>query len=114
MLFRSAILIVLAAGVIGLIARTPPELHTFELSKRGIKVGNTMHDYAEVLSFWVEEEGVERPLLLVDTTKFTAPNLIIPIEDIDPGEVRTFLRERIKEVPMKEPVAHKILEFFGL
>ncbi|OGG52382.1 hypothetical protein A2851_05015 [Candidatus Kaiserbacteria bacterium RIFCSPHIGHO2_01_FULL_53_29] len=109
-----AVLILIAATVLGMLANAPPDLMRFEISDRGIRVGDTMHRFEEVISFWVEEEGHERPLLLVDTTKFMAPNLIIPLENIDPHVVRTYLRAHTDEVPMKEPVAHKILEFFGL
>lgn len=109
-----ALLILVAAVVLGLIAQKPPELHEFELSDRGIRVSGTLHAYEEILSFWVETETDNEPLLLVDTTKFMAPNLIIPLSGIEPARVRSFLRERIEEIPMKEPLAHKILEFFGL
>ncbi len=110
-----AILIVLAATTLALHARTQPEPVEFELSHRGIRTGDTMHRYEEIISFWVEDRGIERPLLLVDTTKFMAPNLIIPLEGVDPHDVREYLQAReVKEVPMKEPVAHKVLEFFGL
>jgi hypothetical protein len=108
-----SILILIAATTIGLLARTPPDIIEFELSERGIKVGDTMHRFEEIISFWVEDHDVRRPLLLVDTFKFMAPNLIIPIEEIDPHTVREYLRARTKEVPMKEPLAHKILELFG-
>lgn len=109
-----AILIIVAAYTIGRIARTPPELVEFELSDRGVRVGGTLHRYDEIISFWVEDELDKAPLLLVDTIKFMSPNLIIPIEGIDPHEVRVFLQERADEVPMKEPVSHKILEFLGI
>ena len=109
-----AVLIVVAALTIGLLARTTPELMEFEISSRGIRVGNTLHRYHEIISFWVEDEHDATPLLLVDTTKFMSPNLIIPIEHIDPHIVRAYLLERVPEVPMKEPVSHKILEFFGI
>ena len=109
-----ALVIIVAAGVIALIARTPPELHDFEIAERGIKVGDTLHTYSEIISFWVETEAEEEPLLLVDTIKFMSPNLVIPLGGIDPEHVRSYLRERVDEVPMKEPLAHKILEFFGL
>ncbi len=108
-----AILIILAAVVLALLARTPPELTEFELSDRGVRVHDKLHRYNEIISFWVEDENHNRPLLLIDTTKFLSPNLIIPIEHIDPQLVRAYLKERAKEVHMKEPVAHKILEFFG-
>ena len=109
-----AILIIVAAVTIGIIARTPPELVEFELSERGIRVAGTLHRYNDIISFWVEDEDGAEPLLLVDTIKFMSPNLIIPIENIDPHEVRAYLRAYVEEVPMKEPVSHKILEFFGI
>ena len=112
--FLFAILILLAALVLALASRTPPETATFEVSERGVRVNSTLHRYDEIISFWVEDELKGRPLLLIDTTKFLAPNLIIPIEHVDPHLVRGYLKERAEEVPMKEPVSHKILEFFGL
>ena len=108
------ILVLVAAFTLGLLATRAPHLVDFELSDRGIKTGETMHRYEEILSFWVEDHDVEVPLLLVDTTKFMSPNLIIPIEHIEPSLVRAYLKERVEEVPMKEPIAHKILEFFGI
>lgn len=109
-----AVLILVATTTLAMLARTPPDLIEFEITERGIKVGDVMHRFEEVISFWVEDHNVERPLLLVDTIKFMAPNLVIPIEHVDPHTVRDFLKERVEEVPMKEPLAHKVLEFFGL
>lgn len=109
-----AVLIILAAAILGMLARTPPELMEIELTEKGIRTGETLHRYHEIISFWVEDGHDDSPLLLVDTTKFMSPNLIIPIEHTDPALVRAYLKEHSKEVHMKEPVAHKILEFFGL
>src|SRR3989344_1441261 len=108
-----AVLILLAATTLAMIARTPQELSEIEISEKGIRAGDTLHRYNEIISFWVEDEH-GNPVLLVDTTKFMSPNLIIPLEDIDPKLVRAYLLEHSKEVHMKEPVGHKILEFFGL
>ena len=108
-----ALLIVLAATVIGMLANVAPDITEFEISDRGIRVGRDLHRYEEILAFWVEDEHNAPPLLLVDTTKFMSPNLIIPIQDVDPHTIRDFLREHSTEVPMKEPIAHKILEFLG-
>jgi hypothetical protein len=110
--FLFALVVILAATTIGLIARKPPELHEFEISEKGIRIGQAFHPYDPVISFWVDEE-LEKPLLLVDTTTFMSPNLIIPIDDIHPDDIREAMRPHAEEVPMKEPTAHKILEFFG-
>lgn len=107
-----ALVILIAAGTIALIARHPPELHEFEITEKGIRTGPTLHNYANIISFWVETE-VGEPTLLVDTTAFMAPNLVIPLGDMNPDEVRAFLSEYTEEVPMQEPLSHKILEIFG-
>ena len=112
--FFFGILVLVAAATLGLLARTPPELARFEISERGIRVNGALHRWDHIISFWVEDEHDDRPLLLVDTTKFLSPNLIIPIEEIDPSLVRAFLKDHAKEVHMKEPIAHKILELLGL
>ena len=112
--FFFALVILCAAVTIGMLAYTPSEIIHFEISDKGIRTGDTLHRYNEVISFWVEDEHNGKPLLLVDTKKFMSPNLIIPIEHIDPALVRAYLKERTEEVHMKEPIAHKILEFFGL
>ena len=110
-----AIVVLVGAFALALLANTPPDIARFELSDKGVRVNDELHRYDEIISFWVEDEHNEhRPLLLIDTTKIMAPNLIIPIEHIDPAAVRAYLQERTEEVPMKEPLAHKILEFFGL
>lgn len=110
-----AFVIIAAAFAIGAHARVEPPLTEFEISKRGVRVDGELHRYHEIIAFWVEDEHYrERPLLMIDTVKFMKPNIIIPIEDIDPQLVRAYLLEHVEESHMKEPLAHRILEFFGL
>lgn len=108
-----AVIVIIAAITIVILSRTRPELVQFEISDRGIRINKTLHRYNEIISFWVEDEVGDRPLLLVDTTKWMAPNLIIPIEHIEPSLVRAYLKEHVNEVHMQEPWSHQILEFFG-
>lgn len=110
-----ALLIIIAAATIGMLSTIPPKLVQFEVSERGIRVGGLLHRYDEIVSFWVEDEHHNgRPILLVDTVKFMSPNIVIPLENIEPHIVRNFLMKHIDEVPMTEPASHKILESFGL
>ena len=109
-----AVLILVAAFTIALVSRHAPDISTFEISVKGVRVDKTLHRYDDIISFWVEDEHDGHPLLLIDTIKFLSPNLIIPIHDIEPGLVRAYMKEHSNEVPMKEPLAHKVLEFFGI
>lgn len=107
------VVILLAAATIGLNASRPPQVVEFELSERGIKIGEKLYRPEEILGFWVEDKLSPTPLLLIDTPQMMAPNLIIPLGATNPDAVRTFLKEHADEVPMKEPIGHKILEILG-
>ena len=110
-----AVLVIVAAMTIAILAVHPPNLVEFEIGERGIRVAGTLHRFEEIISFWVEDETEDtHALLLVDTIKFMSPNIVISLEHVDAHEVRAYLSEHCDEVPMKEPVSHKILEFFGL
>jgi hypothetical protein len=106
--------IIMAAVSLALVSRHPPELTHFEISDRGVRVGRQLHRYDEIIAFWVEDEHGDIPLLLVDTIKPLTPNIIIPIVDVDSHQIRALMKEHADEQFMKEPIAHKILEFFGL
>jgi hypothetical protein len=108
-----ALLIILAAAVIGMLANVPPDVTEFEVSHRGVRIGRDLHRYDEIIAFWVEDEHDDAPILLIDTVKFMSPNIVIPIEDVDPHELRELLRENAIELPMRQPTAHRILDFFG-
>ncbi len=120
LLFHDALfglVIIIAAVTMGLHAQVPPPLTRFELSDRGFRVGDTLHRFDDIISFWIaEESGHPHPVILVDTTKPLAPNLIVPLEIdvIDAEAVRAlFLENGVNEVPMREPLSHKILEGLG-
>ena len=108
-----AFIIVIGAAIMGLLASKPPTLTHVEISDRGIRVADGLHLWGDVISFWVDTEESEVPLLLVDTTKFLSPNIVIPIVDIDPDDVRTWMREHTEEVYMREPLSQKIFELLG-
>ena len=84
------LLILLAATTIGMLAREAPPLTTFEISDRGIKVNHELHRFDDIIAFWIDEQSTP-PLLLVDTTKPLAPNLIIPLHDVHHEVLRDFL-----------------------
>lgn len=109
------VLILIAAATIALVSREAPDIAQIELSDKGIRINDVLHRYRDIIAFWVEDEHEShRPLLLVDTVKVLSPNLIIPIEHVDPALIRAYLKERIEERHMKEPMAHKLFEALGL
>lgn len=109
-----AILILVGAFVIGMHAAKKPNRVNFRINERGVVIGNKMHPYSSLESFWVEHEHEYAPAkLLIKSKKLLAPHIVIPIEHISPSEVRNYLMQYIEEKEDSEPLAQKIMEFFG-
>ncbi len=111
--FLFALLIVVAAPTLGMVVgRKPPEVD-FELSEQGLVIDDEFYAYNHMFAFWIENDG-EKATLLIDTPRFMTPDLVIPLEDVDPQVVREILIEmEVPEKPLRESIYHKVLELFG-
>lgn len=107
-----ALLIVVAAVTLGMLATKPPEIAEFVLNERGLAINDQFYPYSVIDAFWIEETD-EHATLLVDTQKFMAPHLVIPIEEVDPDAVRDRFEQFVPEVELREPIAHRLLELLG-
>ena len=112
--FLFAIIIVIALFTLALLARHKPELTRFEISSKGVRTGEHMHIYDDMIAFHITDEEEEEPHLLITTKKLMTQMIVIPIRHHDPADIRTFLKEHLKEMPLREPLGHKALEFFGM
>lgn len=108
-----AFVILLGAGLLALVATHPPSLTDIMVNDRGIRVGETWHRWDQIASFWVETEEMSHPTLLLSTTSFLSPHIILPIVDIEPELVRKAFLEYAEEVYMREPLSHKLFEALG-
>ena len=95
--FLFAILIVVGSFTMSLLAAKPPRTLEFELSPRGILIDGSLYPYQMLLAFWIENKKGEHPLLLIDSSRFLTPHLLIPLEDVDADVVREYLLEYLKE-----------------
>lgn len=116
--FLFAILVVLAFFILAKLAQQRPELTRFELSKKGVRIGNTLHEYAHIVAFHIvkndEEEDATEPRLLLATNKVMTQLLVIPIRHHEPEVIRAYLKKHLKEMPIREPFGHKVLEYLGM
>ena len=109
-----AIVILIGAFVVGMHASKKPNMVHFRITNRGIIIDKVMHPYSSLESFWVEDDNEhEQPKLLVKSKKLLATHIVIPIEHIAPDDVRDYLLEYLDEEEDSEPLAQKIVEFFG-
>ncbi len=107
-----AVLIAIGGFTMALLASRHPDEWTCELSSRGLKINNTLYPFSTLESFWVEDDGVTGKIIL-KSKKTIMPELIIPLEDLDPGYIREFLSTYLEEEEMHEPLSHIIMERLG-
>lgn len=106
------ILVIIASFALVLQTSRDPEVREYTVSREGIKAGNVLYPYSSLQSFWVENNPYEQKILL-QSEKPWMPYIVIPIEEVDPEEIRDFMIQYLPEEEHQEPLAQKIMEYLG-
>jgi hypothetical protein len=110
-----ALLLLLSTFALALFGSKKPNILRFEVSKKGIMIGNTLYPFGTLDSFWVEDNRhINRPSkLIIKSRKIIVPLIAIPLDDVNPEDVRDFLLDHLLEDHHIEPLGQKLLEYFG-
>jgi hypothetical protein len=108
-----ALILLLAAGSLGVLVARGPREHEVRLTQRGLHLDGTLYKWQSVESFWVENN--QNPHLLVTTEGILHPQLVIPIGDPNRAKnVRDYLRKIAKEEEQEPHLGHHVAELLGL
>ncbi len=108
-----ALLIGVAAGVIAISAAKRPDIVPYGISVRGVKVEGVLYPYTSLTAYHIDEEDPRGPQLLLQTNRRIAQLLVMPIPPEHVDDIEDFLKERVDEEELREPLLLKILEIFG-
>ena len=109
-----AIIILVAAGSLGVLAARGPREHNVHISEKGISIDGTLYAYRALKSFWVDKNP-EYPRLYLLTHGIMAPHIMLPLDSTVQGEqIRSYLRPRLEEVEQEPHFGEHILELIGL
>lgn len=111
--FLFAIVILLGAGVMALRTVKPPRTVPFMVGKKGVRAGEKLYPYSTLESFFIEEDELAGPQLLIKTKSLYSPLIIMPIPEEHQDEIEDLLSLKLKEEELREPLGHKLLELFG-
>lgn len=107
-----AILLVLGGISLGLLAVKKPDIVSYELGEKGLKIGTELYPYENIKSFWVQDSP--KPLLFVKSRRIFMPIISAPIEGFQTERVRNLLlAKNVPEEEMKEHLSDKIMEKLG-
>lgn len=107
------IFILLAGLTVGLLAIRIPREIEYKIADQGIHLGEAHYSYAELESFFVDEQKYCNKLILL-RKKIFLPQLIITLPAIDPHSVRDYLLHRLPESEHHEPFLHALGERLGI
>jgi hypothetical protein len=106
-----AVLLILSGILLGFFAVKKPEMISYELNNKGLRIGSRLYLYENIKSFWVQ---LERPLLFIHSERIFMPIITIPIEKIMAEDIHSImLAQNVAEVEMKEHPSEKIMEALG-
>lgn len=101
------------AGIIVIIYsnRNPKEI-SVEISNDSLIINNERIVFSEIQQFWLDESGKQDKLLLL-TKSLILPLLVLPVEGVSADDVRTFLKEHIKEEFLRESTGNVLFDYLG-
>jgi hypothetical protein len=111
--FLLAVLIVIGTLVLAIHSVRHPDLVSFEINVRGIKIDKNLYPYTSLESFWIEEK-TDSYKLIIKSEKTLLPYLVLPLtEELESDALRSFLQEHLHEEELEEPFTHKLLDTLG-
>ena len=107
-----AMLLILSGILLGFFAIKKPEMVSYELNKKGLKIKTRLFPYESIKSFFVQT--APKLMLFVKSSRMFMPILSMPIEDNLAEDIRSImLLNNVKEEEMKEGPSEKIMERLG-
>jgi len=107
-----AILIILSGILLGFFAIKKPEMVSYELNKKGLKIKTRLFPYDTIKSFFVKTSP--KSILFIKSGRMFMPILSIPIENNLIEEIKdVMLSNNIKEEEIKENPSEKIMDSLG-
>ncbi|PIP73049.1 MAG: hypothetical protein COW88_03200 [Candidatus Lloydbacteria bacterium CG22_combo_CG10-13_8_21_14_all_47_15] len=107
-----ALIIAISAFSMALYAARKPRQIQFEVSERGVSIGDTRYLYQSLESFGILEK-TSGPVLMLKSEKTFMPFISIPLGDTDTEDIRDFLLDYLPEETHDESLSEVLMEYLG-
>lgn len=111
--FLLGVFVILAGFTIMLYGAKRPKTVKFEINYKGLIIDNRLFSFDDLKSFWMHYDPPHKKELGVESKKTFMPRLIIPLQNQDPNEIRTFLLKFLEEEPYEESLIEAITKYLG-
>lgn len=111
--FLFGIFIIIASFTVAMYGSKKPQVVEFQLTAQGIKIANRLYPYRNIKSFWLHYNPPFKKEVSFLFNKTINPRLVIPLNDIDPNNVRDILVQFVKEAPQDDSFSDIISRALG-
>lgn len=111
--FLFAAFVALAGFAFALFSARRPHIVRFTLSAKGVLIHRTLYPFQHLKSFWIYYEPAGKKALSIESQKMFMPFITVPLGDIDPNLVRSYLKRFLKETEHQESVIEQLFEYIG-
>ena len=113
-----ATLLIIAGLLLGFFALKKPDIVTYELNSKGLKIHNRLYPYESIKAFWVQADftpgSAVKPVFFVHSERAFMPILSIPIDMNIAEDIHSKMSgQNISEVEMREHPGDRIMEVLG-
>ncbi len=111
-----ALMVIIAAGALGIHANKEPRIIDVELSEKGVRIEKTFYPYKTLDSFCVEQHETDIGIfakLLIKSKKGLMPLIVIPIAEVHPDDIEEYLSIFLVEEEHQETLGEKVMEWLG-
>ncbi|XKT75326.1 MAG: hypothetical protein ACJKSS_00860 [Patescibacteria group bacterium UBA2103] len=108
-----AVVIITGAIALGFATTGARSDYVVSLTNRGVLLDSTLYPYENITSFCILEYEHEDPVLSLRTNSIFAPQLSIPLIDVDPYDVYEILEHFLEEDLHEEDLFERLVDFLG-
>lgn len=112
--FLFALIILIGVGSLMFYSTQPPELITFSITPKGIRIKDRLYPFNNIKSFNIHDH-THGPVLVLDINKAILPMMVLPIDDenVNTDVLHQYLEAFIPEGDHHLPLAEIIIERLG-
>ncbi|HEY4479951.1 MAG TPA: hypothetical protein VJB58_00570 [Candidatus Paceibacterota bacterium] len=106
--FLFGIFIIIAALTVGTLSYKDTKIVPIKVTSKGIAFDKHFYPWSSYQSFWIEDDHMHGPRILLHPINTFLPLVSIPInEEADLDDVRDALFQFLEEEPLQESIIHK-------
>ncbi len=106
--FLFGIFIIIAGATIGMLSYKETKIVSVKMTVKGLIFDAYLYPWASFRSFWIEDEHIHGPRILLHPASSLRPLTVIPIdEEVGLNDVRDILLEFLDEEPLQESLVHQ-------